>query len=102
MNTIENKIKFADGSLWTSIAFITILTLLHFVKPEIQPSWNFISEYEVGRYGWLMQIAFFCLASSCIFLVLTLWTQINTAGKIGLIMLIISATGMIIAAIFKT
>lgn len=89
-------------SYWTAIGFITILVLLHFIKQDIAPSWNFISEYEIGRFGWLMQIAFFSLALSCIFLVLALWKPLNIVGKIGLIMLMISATGMIIAAICKT
>jgi Protein of unknown function (DUF998) len=97
-----NRINLANWSLWTSFGFISILTLLHFIKPEIEPSWNFISEYQVGRFGWLMQLAFFSLALSCIFIVLALWKKINTIGKIGLIMLIISAAGMIIASIFKT
>ena len=94
--------KLANWSFYTAIAFIGILVLLHFIKPEIAPSWNFISEYEVGRFGWLMQTAFFTLALSCIFLVLALWKELNIVGKIGLIMLIIAATGMILAAIFKT
>src|SRR6187549_1462121 len=102
MKTSRNNLNLADWSFWTSIAFIAILALLHFIKPEIDPSWNFISEYQVGRFGWLMQLAFLSLALSCIFLVVSLWKQVNITGKIGLVMLMISATGMIIAAIFKT
>jgi hypothetical protein len=49
-----------------------------------------------------MQLAFFSLAMSCTFFVFTLWSKINVVGKIGLVMLLISATGMIIATIFKT
>jgi hypothetical protein len=49
-----------------------------------------------------MQVAFFLLGLSCILLVLVLWKQLNIVGKVGLIMLMISATGMIIAAICKT
>ena len=94
--------KLIKGSLYTSLGFIIILTALHFIKPEIAPSWNFISEYEVGRFGWLMQTAFFSLALSCLLLVLALWKQLNVVGKIGLIMLMIASAGMILAAIFKT
>ena len=94
--------KLINWSFCCSMGFIVILTALHFIKPEIAPSWNFISEYEIGRFGWLMQIAFFYLALSCIFLVLALWKQLNIVGKIGLIMLMIASAGMILAAIFKT
>ena len=31
--------------------FMIILTVLHFIEPEIDPSWNFISEYQTGKYG---------------------------------------------------
>ena len=86
----------------TSAAFIFLLLLLHFIKPELDPSWNFISEYEVGRFGWLMQLAFIAISASCVFLVISLWKHVKIVGKAGLVMLLISAAGMLIAAIFKT
>ncbi len=94
--------KLINWSFYCSLGFVIILTALHFVKPEISPSWNFISEYEIGRFGWLMQVAFLSLGLSCIFLVLALWPELNVVGKIGLVMLLIASTGMILAAIFKT
>jgi hypothetical protein len=36
-----------------SVTFLAILFLLHFLKPELDPSWRMISEYEIGRYGWM-------------------------------------------------
>jgi hypothetical protein len=42
-----------------ALLFIVILVLLHFLKPEFDPKWRMISEYEIGKYGWLMRIAFF-------------------------------------------
>ncbi len=95
-------IKYAQLSFWSGLGFIALLALLHFVKPEIDPSWNFISEYQVGRLGWVMQLAFLTLSLSCIFLVAALWRQVKMVGKIGLIMLSVAAVGMMIAAIFKT
>lgn len=84
-------------------AFIIILGALHFIKPETDPSWNFISEYQIGDYGWLMSLTFFSLALSCIFLSIALWRQARSViGKIGLLGLLASASGMLIAGIFKT
>jgi len=34
-----------------AILFLTILFLLHFLKPELDPAWRMISEYEIGRLG---------------------------------------------------
>lgn len=83
--------------------FILILAALHFIKPEIDPSWNFISEYQVGKFGWLMSVAFFSLALSCIFLTIGLWQQAKSIlGKIGLLGLLAAASGMIIAGVFRT
>ena len=31
--------------------FMVLLTALHFIKPELDPSWRMISEYEIGRHG---------------------------------------------------
>lgn len=43
-----------------SVTFLAILFLLHFLEPEFDPSWQMISEYQLGRYGWTMSLAFFC------------------------------------------
>lgn len=102
MNETNYTYKMTKWSQGLGILFIVILTLLHFIKPEIDPSWNFISEYQVGRYGWLMQTAFISLGLSCTFLAIGLWKELNIIGKIGLILLIISAVGMFIGGIFKT
>ena len=40
-----------------SAAFLALLALLHFLEPDFDPSWRMISEYELGRYGWLMRLA---------------------------------------------
>ena len=34
-----------------------IIVALHVIKPEIEPSWRFISEYATGRHGWITQRA---------------------------------------------
>lgn len=99
----EFTLRMAHLSYWCALVFLLILASLHFIKAEIDPSWNFISEYQVGKAGWMMSLAFASLALSCIFLCIALWPQLkNIVGIIGLLLLLISATGMIIAAIFKT
>jgi hypothetical protein len=86
-------------SFWAAGSFLVILTGLHFIKPEIDPSWNFISEYQTGRLGWLMSVTFFALSMSCLFLIASLWKYLRSAvGIIGLFLLFLSATGMLIAA----
>ena len=42
--------------------FAVLLAALHFLKPGLDPSWHFISEYAIGEYGWIMALAFLSLA----------------------------------------
>jgi hypothetical protein len=93
----------ARVSLAATAIFVALLATLHIIKPELDPSWHFISEYAIGPYGWLMMLTFFCLALSCASLFIAIKSQVPTlAGKIGLALLLITAIGMIIAGIFPT
>jgi uncharacterized protein DUF998 len=83
--------------------FVILLAALHFIKPEIEPSWRVISEYALGAYGWIMVLAFVSLALSCVSLFVAIRLQTRTmGGKIGLAFLLVAAAGLIIAAIFTT
>jgi Protein of unknown function (DUF998) len=83
--------------------FAVLLAALHFIKPELDPSWHFISEYAIGRYGWIMVLAFLSLALGYASLFFALRSQLRTiAGRIGLTLLLVSALGLTIAAIFTT
>ena len=93
----------ALASIVLGIAFIVLLTLLHFLKPELSPVWRMISEYEIGRFGWMMRLAFFCWGASVLTLLITIWGSLATTGGVigrwwfGLIVLALFGAG-----IFKT
>jgi hypothetical protein len=75
----------ASLSFTGTISFMVLLTALHLIKPELDPSWHFISEYAIGDYGWVMMLAFLSLAFSCVTLFLTIRSQIRSlGGYIGL------------------
>lgn len=87
----------------SAIAFLAILGSLHFLKPEFDPSWRLISEYEVGRFGWLMSLAFFCWGGSVLALQRALRTSLETtAGKIGRWLLGVVGIAMIASGVFTT
>lgn len=93
----------ARMSFGAATIFLVLLAVLHLIKPELDPSWRMISEYEIGRYGWVMVLAFLSLASSCVSLFVALRSQVRTiGGKIGQALLVVSALGMTIAAIFTS
>ena len=93
----------AGLSFASTATFVVLLAGLHLIKPELDPSWRFISEYAIGDYGWIMVSAFLSLALSYITLFIALRSQIRTiAGWLGLALLLVSAAGLAIAAIFTT
>lgn len=88
-------------SLAAAATFLVLLAALHFIKPELDPSWRMVSEYEIGRYGWVMSLAFLSLALSCATLFVAIRSQIRTTGgRVGLALLLVCAIGMTIGGIF--
>ncbi len=79
-------------SLTSTAVFIVLVAALHFLKPDFDPSWRFISEYAIGDYGWVMVIAFFFWVIGHIGLFAAIRTQVPTVGgKIGVWLLLVIA-----------
>lgn len=90
-------------SLISATMFVVLLAALHVIKPDLDPSWRMISEYEIGKHGWIMRIAFFLLAGSCVTLFIALYSDVRGFwGKFGLGLLLLSAVGMILAGVFTS
>lgn len=83
--------------------FLLLLGVLHVVKSELDPSWHFISEYAIGRHGWLMVVAFASLGLGCVALFAAIRSQATTkGGRVGLAFLLVAAVGLVIAAAFTS
>jgi hypothetical protein len=90
-------------SLAAAATFLLLLGALHVIKPELDPSWRFISEYATGDHGWVMATAFLSFAVGYVALFAAVRSQARTvAGRIGLALLLVSAAGLAIAGIFTT
>ena len=80
------------------------LLLLHFLRPDYAPATNFISNYAVGRYGWIMTTWF--LAMSCGLLTLALGLYRNDlrsiAARLGLLLFVVASIGLVVSAIYPT
>lgn len=88
-------------AVFFSLVFVVLLVALHFLRPDLDPSWRFISEYELGDFGWVMRLAFFSLAASCFTLILAIASQAKTIGGwIGMGLVLLAAAGMTLAGIF--
>ncbi|WP_018268507.1 DUF998 domain-containing protein [Methylosinus sp. LW4] len=87
------------SSVGTSM-FLVILAVLHVVRPDLDPSWRFISEYELGPLGWLMHVAFICLAVGAAGVAFAVVSQARSiASYVGTALLLISAAGMALARV---
>ncbi len=84
-----------------AIGFLAILALLHILKPELDPSWRFVSEYAVGRLGWLMTLGFLAWAASCLALsVAARPVMTNAKGRAGTWVLAVVGVALVAAGIF--
>jgi len=93
----------ASISVGTAATFVVLLAALHGLEPEIEESWRFISEYQLGRWGWLMSVAFLCLAVSGAALVVLLRSQVRTVGgRIGLVLLGVGTLGFLLGGVFRS
>ena len=86
-----------------ALLFILTLAVLHYLEPEFDPKWRMISEYEIGKYGYLMQGAFFAWAASVLSMAIVAWNFVGTAGGIiGWVLFIIIMLALVGAGYFKT
>jgi Protein of unknown function (DUF998) len=92
------RVSISSGGL-----FILFLGSLHLLEPGFDPTWRFVSEYALSKFGWMMRLAFLCLAASLASAGVAIFFQVRTiAGYIGLAILDLAAIGLLIAAAFTT
>ena len=84
--------------------FIVALVLLHGLRPDYTPVDHMISDYAVGRLGWVMTTAFVAAAVGC----LTLGMGMAIAGprslpgRAAVLLLWVAAVGLSVTATFPT
>lgn len=95
--------------LSAQIAIIAILTYqvlliaLIFIRPDLEPSWHTISEWAIGRHGWIMTTAFLISALSYVAVFVLLKPHIKgILGWIGLGLLFLCIIGTIFVGVFST
>ena len=82
------------------VAFLAILSVLHFLEPEFNPP-HLISEYQLGRFGWLMSLAFFCLGMASLAFFAAAKQETHTRpGRFGTWGMLIISTAYFCGGIF--
>jgi hypothetical protein len=84
-----------------TVIALLLLASLHVLSPEFAPSWRMISEYALGRYGWVLSLMFLAMGLSSWAIGAAVWRQVQTAaGKVGLWFLIAAGLGGAMASVF--
>jgi len=91
----------ASAAIAAVVLALIALAALHFLKPEVSPSRHMISQYALGRHGWVMALFFgaFAAASACLSGALIVYEQ-ALSDRIGLAFLLAAAVGLAMAARF--
>ena len=91
----------AGASLVAAVSYQILLFVALVVRPELDSSWQPISEYAIGRLGWVTVVAFLLSATSYLLLFLALRTHtVARPGRVGLGLLLVCAIGTVGAGVF--
>jgi len=84
-----------------AVSVAALLVALHGLKPELAPSWRFLSEYAIGRHGWVMRLAFLLWAAGVAALAYALRGEVRTrGGRAGVVVLWVVACALPVAGAF--
>ena len=98
---VQNSILAARVALATSGAALILLAALHVLSPEFDASVRVVSEYALGRYGWVLSLMFLTWGLSSWALAVALRPALTTiGGRVGLVFLILAGLGEALASLF--
>lgn len=99
--------RIATISQWIVLScvvyYVAIGIALHFLEPEYDPRFRFMSEYAWGPYGWLMTTTFFVLGLALVTVAVGLREvhQSSLSARIGIGLLLVGALGVCLAGVFR-
>src|SRR6266511_4176571 len=104
----ENRTaKFASAAQWIVFAcaayYVIVGATLHFLEPEYDPRYRFMSEYAWSAHGWLMTTTFFVLALGLLTVALALRNLYgpSRSARVGFGLLVVGAAGIVVAGVFR-
>jgi hypothetical membrane protein len=107
-NTPEN-IAARTATIFRSIVLICaayymiVGIALHFLEPEYDPRFHFMSDYAWGAYGWLMTTTFFVLGLAVLTVAVGVRNvhQSSRSARVGFGLLVIGALFVCLAGVFR-
>jgi hypothetical protein len=96
---------YAFWAAWLAIGATLIsalaLVTLHFLSPQLHPSWRMVSEYANGNYRWVLTVVFlaWALGSFALALAILPWGN-GWIGAAGLLFLVLAGVGEAMGGLF--
>jgi hypothetical membrane protein len=83
--------------------YVAVEIALHFLEPEYDPRFRFMSEYAWGQYGWLMTTTFFVLGLALVTVAVGIRELYGSSrsARIGFGLLVVGALGVSFAGVFR-
>lgn len=104
----ENRsAKFASAAQWIVFAcaayYVIVGAALHFLEPEYDPRYRFMSEYAWSAHGWLMTTTFFVLALALLTVAVAVRNlyRPSWSARVGFGLLVVGAAGIGVAGVFR-
>lgn len=82
--------------------FVAGVALLHVLRPDLTPASHMISEYALGRLGWIQTLNFLALASGCAALTLAARRSPAPVGRLTTALLALFSSTIFLSAVFET
>lgn len=101
---LDRPRRFADVAMACFGYFTVVLVLLHGLRPDYTPVDHMISDYAVGRFGWVMTTAFVAMSAGCLTLGLgmALAGPPSLPGRAAVLLLWVATIGLLTTAVFPT
>jgi uncharacterized membrane protein len=95
---------FAGGATVCFSSALLAIVLMHVLRPDYTPVNHMISDYAVGRFGWIMTTAFVALACGILMLLagLARCGPASALARVGMFFLGVPCIGLIVTAIYPT
>lgn len=93
--------KLAGASSGLAVGSALCLLALHFLTPELDPSWHMVSEYAYGSHGTVLSAFFLCWGFAALAAALALYPiSVRWWQRLGATLIFVSGIGAVAGGLF--
>jgi hypothetical protein len=100
-NTLRARLAARAAVGFAALALLSLATL-HVVQADLPVGTSMISQYALGRQGWLMNLGFAAFSAASAALVVALLGVETRLARVGRVLLFLTAVGLSFGALFNT